>query len=83
VAEKSPTLPVQYLEKKIDLCQKHDEVTRFDGILSNKHKKIWYYTQRLLKIKRHPKEDLIMLKDFKMHGKNKTDKMLETDPKQN
>jgi len=33
VAEKNYTLRVQFFEKKIDLCQKHDEVTQFDGNL--------------------------------------------------
>ena len=31
LAEKNHTLRVQFLKKKIDMCQKHDEVTRFDG----------------------------------------------------
>jgi len=31
VAEKNHTLRVQCFEIKIDLCQKHDEVSRFDG----------------------------------------------------
>ena len=31
MAEKNHTLRVQFLKKKIDMCQKHDEVTRFDG----------------------------------------------------
>ena len=31
MAEKNHTLCVQFFEEKIHLCQKHDEVTRFDG----------------------------------------------------
>jgi len=31
MAEKNHTLREQFFEKKIDLCQKHDEVTQFDG----------------------------------------------------
>jgi hypothetical protein len=32
VAEKNHTSPEEFIEKKIVKCQKHDEVTRFDGI---------------------------------------------------